>query len=41
MQEQVKSAVETMTGLNVTGINVHVVGVSMNKPGEDEELIEA
>ncbi|MGI6487228.1 MAG: Asp23/Gls24 family envelope stress response protein [Syntrophomonadaceae bacterium] len=41
VQEQVKSAVETMTGLNVTGINVHVVGVSMNKPGEDEELIEA
>ena len=41
VQEQVKSAVETMTGLNVTGINVHVVGVSMNKPGENEELIEA
>ncbi|NLU50515.1 MAG: Asp23/Gls24 family envelope stress response protein [Syntrophomonadaceae bacterium] len=39
VQEQVKSAVETMTGLRVTSINVHVVGVSMKK-AEKEEMIE-
>src|SRR5690554_3858614 len=28
IQEKVKSAVETMTGMNVTSINIHVQGVS-------------
>lgn len=31
VQREVKLAVETMTGLNVTGINIHVVGVAMKK----------
>lgn len=42
VQKEVKMAVETMTGLSVTAVNVHIVGVSMKKiagnneePGED------
>jgi len=31
VQRDVKMAVETMTGLTVTAINVHVVGVAMKK----------
>lgn len=34
VQNAVKTAVETMTGLAVTAVNVHVVGVSM-KPGPE------
>ncbi len=40
VQNQVKSAVETMTGLNVTAVNVHVVGVSMKKGKVEEESAE-
>ncbi len=38
IQESVKKAVETMTGLNVTYINVHVQGVHF--PEEETEEIE-
>ena len=31
IQENVKKAVETMSGLNVTGVNVHVQGVSFER----------
>lgn len=31
VQKEVKMAVETMTGLTVTAVNVHVVGVAMKK----------
>ena len=38
IQNRVKKAVETMTGLNVVEVNVHVQGVSTdNKPAETEE----
>ncbi|MGI6514199.1 MAG: Asp23/Gls24 family envelope stress response protein [Syntrophomonadaceae bacterium] len=40
VQNQVKSAVETMTGLNVTAVNIHVVGVSMKKGKVEEESAE-
>jgi len=37
VQREVKQAVETMTGLNVTLVNVHIVGVSLKKsPGDGE-----
>ncbi len=35
IQERVKSAVESMTGMNVTSINIHVQGVSFEKSKED------
>ena len=37
VQKEVKMAVETMTGLAVTAVNVHIVGVSMKKNNNDEE----
>ncbi len=39
IQEKVKKAVETMTGLNVVEVNIHVQGVTMDKvkEGEDQE----
>lgn len=38
VQKEVKMAVETMTGLTVSMVNVHIVGVSMKKiAGNDEE----
>ena len=39
VQEKVKKAVETMTGLNVVEVNIHVQGVTMDKAngGEDQE----
>jgi uncharacterized alkaline shock family protein YloU len=39
IQEKVKKAVETMTGLNVVEVNIHVQGVTMDKvrDGEDQE----
>lgn len=38
VQKEVKIAVETMTGLSVTAVNVHIVGVSMKRmAGNDEE----
>ncbi len=39
VQKEVKMAVETMTGLNVSSVNVHVVSVAMKKgTGDDSEL---
>lgn len=39
VQKEVKVAVETMTGLKVTAVNVHVVSVQMKKqPEPDPEL---
>lgn len=38
VQREVKQAVETMTGLNVTLVNVHIVGVQMKKNADDEEI---
>ena len=39
VQKEVKMAVETMTGLSVTAVNVHIVGVSMKKiAGNNEEV---
>lgn len=37
IQNRVKKAVETMTGLTVLEVNVHVQGVSTDKPVETEE----
>jgi uncharacterized alkaline shock family protein YloU len=37
IQEKVKKAVETMTGLNVVEVNIHVQGVNMGSPGNQEE----
>src|SRR5450756_2324159 len=34
VQERVKAAVETMTGLNVKAINIHVQGVSFESKGQ-------
>ncbi|MBP3887055.1 MAG: Asp23/Gls24 family envelope stress response protein [Cellulosilyticum sp.] len=33
-QEKVKNSVETMTGLNVVSVNIHVVGVQFDKEQE-------
>ena len=38
VQNQIKTAVESMTGLTVTGVNVHIVGVSMKKDKIEEEM---
>lgn len=38
VQIEVKTAVETMTGLNVTVVNVHVVGVAMKKNSTENDL---
>jgi uncharacterized alkaline shock family protein YloU len=37
IQEQVKSAVESMTGMNVAAINIHVEGVSFEKDKEEQK----
>lgn len=34
VQERVKNSVETMTGLQVTSVNIHVVGISFDKEQE-------
>lgn len=41
VQKEVKVAVETMTGLKVTAVNVHVVSVQMNKQPEAEAELAA
>ncbi|AEE95980.1 Asp23/Gls24 family envelope stress response protein [Mahella australiensis] len=41
IQENVKSAVEYMTGLKVTAVNVHVQGVNFPKPEETGSSEEA
>ena len=40
IQERVKSAVESMTGMNVASINIHVEGVSFEKGKEDQKAEE-
>ena len=39
VQESVKNAVETMTGLSVVEVNIHIQGVNIDKelPAEDEK----
>ncbi len=37
IQESVKNAVETMTGLDVMGVNIHVQGVNLEKDKEEVE----
>lgn len=40
VQKEVKMAVESMTGLKVTAVNVHIVAVSLKKGNEeDAELV--
>ncbi len=41
IQESVKKAVETMTGLRVVYVNIHVQGVHFPKDEEEEEAEEA
>ncbi len=41
VQKEVKMAVETMTGLNVTSVNVHIVSVSMKKSTEEDSELAA
>ncbi len=38
VQKEVKMAVETMTGLTVANVNVHIVGVSMKKNNAGAEV---
>lgn len=38
IQENVKKAIESMTGLDVVEVNVHVQGVGFGGEGKDEEL---
>lgn len=38
IQESVKNAVETMTGLNVVEVNINIQGVNMEKETKDEEV---
>lgn len=37
IQENTKKAVETMTGLNVVEVNIHVQGVNIEKKSKDDE----
>lgn len=37
VQEKVKQAVETMTGLNVVKVNIHVQGVNINSDAQKDE----
>ncbi|HHW23400.1 MAG TPA: Asp23/Gls24 family envelope stress response protein [Clostridiaceae bacterium] len=41
IQEKVKSTVESMTGMNVTAINIHVQGISFDKLKEDKKYDES
>lgn len=38
VQREVKTAVETMTGLTVSAVNVHIVGVAIKKTAADEDI---
>ena len=40
MQENVKKAIETMTGLNVTKIDIHVTGISFDKENREAQALE-
>lgn len=37
IQENVKKAVETMTGLSVVEVNIHIQGVNLDKDTKEEE----
>jgi len=37
IQENVKKAVETMTGLTVVEVNIHIQGINMDKESKEEE----
>lgn len=37
VQQNVKKAVETMTGLNVIEVNIHIQGINITKERKDEE----
>lgn len=37
VQENVKNTVETMTGLNVSQVNIHVQGISLKKEKADKD----
>jgi len=39
IQENVKKAVETMTGLSVVEVNVHVQGVNFDRDIKDEDVL--
>ncbi len=39
IQESVKKAIETMTGLNVVEVNIHIQGVNMEKEPKEEQPI--
>lgn len=41
IQEKVKNAVETMSGLNVIEVNIHIQGVNFDKDQKKEMLDEA
>ena len=41
VQREVKQAVETMTGLTVTAVNVHVVSVATKKAEAEEATVES
>ncbi len=38
-QEKVKSAIETMTGLSVIEVNIHVQGVNIEKDSDEEPRV--
>lgn len=41
VQENVKKAVETMTGLTVTEVNIHVQGVNFEKDSKELEAVKS
>ena len=38
IQNRVKKAVESMTGLTVTGVNIHIQGINIPEKREEEEI---
>jgi uncharacterized alkaline shock family protein YloU len=38
IQENVKKAIETMTGLNVVEVNINIQGVDMGRDTKEEEM---
>lgn len=38
IQESVKKAIETMTGLKVVEVNIHIQGVNIDKDSKEEEF---
>jgi uncharacterized alkaline shock family protein YloU len=39
VQDNVRQALFTMTGLETTEVNIHVVGISFDKSGNDTDLV--